>query len=391
MKKTTIIFTILLIINFTIHAKTLISFSYENDHKSYYENLNIDYYDNGIMKTFNYFTSNDKVSYEFSIVDQNSNSIKISRKNNIYKMENESFLFSFTNEELTVQRPDKSVITYDIEKYNKRIIIKNRTFFIQFGCNNFSWKNKNLDLRYKDNIVYDYNSYGEFFSNSVIQPYLKIEDVSADAARIGWYTPDENETGFKYHKEGTYILKYSDLNIPDIYKFINYIITTTYYDITDVFVYFLSDFSLTDSQNSILKYKASSELKEKTYVYEAENLGTIEGNPWASANGFGIGDKISIYIELNNFEELLLYNGFQSSKNSYLFKQNSRVKKLRLTDVDSNLCKEIEIRDTKNPQTIDFRDIIKTNNRTVRLILEVLDVYSGQKYDDLCIQAILIK
>ena len=147
MKKTAIIFTILVIINFSTYAKSLISFSYENDHKSYYENLDIDYYDNGIMKTFNYFTRNDKVSYEFDILDQNSNSIKITRRNKIYKMEDEIFSFSFSNEELIVQNPDKSITTYNINKDNKNFTIKTKAFFVQFGCNNFRWKNKNLDLR----------------------------------------------------------------------------------------------------------------------------------------------------------------------------------------------------------------------------------------------------
>ena len=70
----------------------------------------------------------------------------------------------------------------------------------------------------------------------------------------------------------------------------------------------------------------------------------------------------------------------------YLYKQNSRPKKIRLT-AESLFSIEVDLIDTPNFQTIIFP--VRLKNEILKL--EILEVYPGTKYEDTCINAILFE
>ncbi|MBQ0166530.1 MAG: hypothetical protein KBT02_08190, partial [Treponema sp.] len=77
-------------------------------------------------------------------------------------------------------------------------------------------------------------------------------------------------------------------------------------------------------------------------------------------------------------------NGYVSEK-EYLYGYNNRVKQIELTDAnDSSYHQIITLEDTAVPQ------YIKIDNRPGRhVLLKILDVYQGSKWNDTCINFIL--
>lgn len=150
--------------------------------------------------------------------------------------------------------------------------------------------------------------------------------------------------------------------------------------------FLLLDEGIVSTPNS---YEATSELKEKNTVYSAENLRNITGLPWASANGFGIGDTITIILPRHCLLKLDFYNGFQSDKRKYLYKANSRAKKIRIKNLDSGISMDVVLEDKFEKQTIDIKDLALYYNIFTTIEITILEVYPGDKYKDLCIQAII--
>lgn len=136
-------------------------------------------------------------------------------------------------------------------------------------------------------------------------------------------------------------------------------------------------------------YEVSSFLSERQAVYGSENLSTIEGLPWASGNGYGINDVITISISRNNFEQLAFYNGFQSVTRSDLYTANSRVRKIRIKNIQTGDSKEVILRDTPEAQNITFNDLNISKSKNITLEITILEVYPGDRFKDLCIQAII--
>ena len=89
------------------------------------------------------------------------------------------------------------------------------------------------------------------------------------------------------------------------------------------------------------EYKVSSFLKEKGNIYGAENLPNINlFNPWVEGvDGYGKGEKISI---LHLSTVIIISNGFISYKKPYLFEKNCRLKKVKITDLNSGVEKYVE-------------------------------------------------
>lgn len=154
----------------------------------------------------------------------------------------------------------------------------------------------------------------------------------------------------------------------------------------------LSPFIFLDKiDKRFLDYNATSALREGNIIYSASNLSTSDGNPWASANGYGINDKIRIKMFSRSEQSLVVYNGFQSKEKPYLYSQNSRLKRIRICNSLLNKKKEIKLQDTKDAQEIDINDLLENAGEIINLEIEVLEVFAGDKYTDLCIQAILPK
>ena len=136
-------------------------------------------------------------------------------------------------------------------------------------------------------------------------------------------------------------------------------------------------------------YKASSELKEKNTIYAANNLKSLDGLPWASANGYGINDKVYIKTPTLSSMKLCIYNGFQSDKRKDLYKANSRVKKIKIKSLESGQSIEKELKDNEEKQLLDLSSLRIDTNIYTNLEITILEVYPGEKYKDLCIQAII--
>jgi hypothetical protein len=133
-------------------------------------------------------------------------------------------------------------------------------------------------------------------------------------------------------------------------------------------------------------YYSDSYLTEGTVVFSYSNLATKDGLPWASSNGKGIGDKILFTANTKQVYTLSLLNGYQSTEKPYLYKQNSRIKKARMSSPVSNDSLIINIKDSQELQTFDIYNLWLSCKDDPVFIFEVLDIYPGSKYNDLCIQ-----
>lgn len=201
---------------------------------------------------------------------------------------------------------------------------------------------------------------------------------------------DGNET-YKLTDDNKYEIKYSYEGLESEYEF-----AKDYYctDINQICVLWL----LRNDVNSFLlpylfcklerAYHATSYLTEGSTTYEPEHLQQKDGLPWASGNGFGIGDVISIKeFEHKNPTTLKIMNGYQDPNHPDYYEKNSRVKKIKVTNTDTKKSKKLTVQDIKTEQTFDISAL--GNGRTFEV--EILDVYGGSKYKDLCIQYLVFE
>ena len=136
------------------------------------------------------------------------------------------------------------------------------------------------------------------------------------------------------------------------------------------------------------EYKdCTSFLTEKNKSYPIENLGKLTvDTPWVeNAPGYGIGESFVIGDIWNReYKTLLIMNGYISYEKPYLYKQNGRVKKIKVKGLKSGKEKVLDVLDTPHPQTVDISFI--TEPEDIRITIE--DVYPGSKYEDTCIHYI---
>lgn len=130
----------------------------------------------------------------------------------------------------------------------------------------------------------------------------------------------------------------------------------------------------------------SSYLIEKTKSYPVENLSEFSlDSPWVEGvPGDGIGEGFTIICSSSSIPlgpYLMIINGYISYDKPYLYKQNNRVKKIKVTGLKSGQTRILDVLDTPHPQTVDISFI--TIPEDIRV--EIGDVYKGTKYDDTCI------
>lgn len=133
---------------------------------------------------------------------------------------------------------------------------------------------------------------------------------------------------------------------------------------------------------------SSSYLVEGKINYLPQSIGDASlEKPWVEgALGNGIGETI-FFSKPILVENLYLSNGYVSLKKPYLYSYNNRVKKIRITDeFDETFEMFFQLDDTPNPQKIDLE-----SKKVRKLIIEIQDIYSGSKWDDTCINFILIE
>lgn len=134
---------------------------------------------------------------------------------------------------------------------------------------------------------------------------------------------------------------------------------------------------------------ASSILPQnKDIDYIAENVHDFSlRTAWVEgANGYGIGESITIRFQKQSppVTTVKIYNGYMKSDKSW--KDNSRVKQLKLyiNDVPYAL---LNLKDSKSEQIFDIGSHQGLES-DLYLKFEIIDVYKGDKYDDVAIAEI---
>ena len=129
--------------------------------------------------------------------------------------------------------------------------------------------------------------------------------------------------------------------------------------------------------------KASSSLKEKNHNFSPERI-TFWGNlnyVWAEgASGQGIGEKL--FLKKNLIKKLYILPGYVSIKRPDLFNKNSRPKKIKIS-IKGNIY-YFSFIDKPIFQVLNVNSAIDDE-----IIIEILEVYPGTKYEDTCISSIL--
>lgn len=192
------------------------------------------------------------------------------------------------------------------------------------------------------------------------------------------------------------------------------------------------------SWDALVRYEelisASSTLTPTSNIsYDAENLrndkkrsegGGDRSLTWCEGvKGYGIGERITMCVRTKthtvdadvhfHFTSLLIVNGY--AKNATTWKNNSRVKTLRLYVDDKHWC-DLQLEDVIQPQFFAFPEELKIYPAKVGHVIpqngaftnplpdeylnisiyetdlrfEILEVYPGDKYDDTCITGIAL-
>lgn len=131
--------------------------------------------------------------------------------------------------------------------------------------------------------------------------------------------------------------------------------------------------------------KVDSFLTEGTKKYSGDNLANYAlETPWVEdEKGNGIGSHI--YLPKTVIRNIYIGNGYVSFEKPYLYEANARVKKIRITDITNKLSFDIILEDSPNPQKIEIGK--ESINREI--VIEILAVYKGLKYNDICVNFII--
>lgn len=127
----------------------------------------------------------------------------------------------------------------------------------------------------------------------------------------------------------------------------------------------------------------SSELHEGKMIYGSSNLSNLNlCEPWVEGEkGYGINSEINTYINANG---LIFFSGYVSYLNPELFLMNSRPKKIKVILTEKNKEYIFDLKDTPNPQKLDFEEGYQGNIR-----ISIMDIYKGDLYEDTCINSIM--
>ena len=138
---------------------------------------------------------------------------------------------------------------------------------------------------------------------------------------------------------------------------------------------------------SRLASQGANNYNEKNLYDEDFKTSWVEG-----VKGYGIGEKITFTLEdvTAGFMGINIVNGY--SKSPTAWKNNSRVKKLKLS-VDGEPKFILNLKDQMGTQYFDWAEVINVDGdemtHTFTVTLEILDVYKGDKYDDTAISEVL--
>lgn len=128
---------------------------------------------------------------------------------------------------------------------------------------------------------------------------------------------------------------------------------------------------------------SSTYLVENQIHYNTDNLDENIGQCWA-IKGYGINETLSIKMAWTNSISISI--GFVSFDKPYLWKENSRPKTIELA-VKDKFVFVAELQDIPNYQAINLPDRLENDDI---LVIKIQDVYKGTKYEDVCINSIIL-
>jgi hypothetical protein len=142
--------------------------------------------------------------------------------------------------------------------------------------------------------------------------------------------------------------------------------------------------------NKLVNVKATASLVEGGINYSPtpERLGLKLNSAWAVRGG--INERLLIKPDLNFQwdDRIYISTGYVAYSKPHLYKENSRPKRIRIHKdmypYPSVIIGEYELKDTPN-----FQDIILPEGYFQDIQIEILEVYPGTKYNDLCINSII--
>lgn len=137
-----------------------------------------------------------------------------------------------------------------------------------------------------------------------------------------------------------------------------------------------------------IEYKAENLLKsavwggrENPYAYNSSNTPFVPANNGKN----GVGTKLTINLKKAQKKIQILGGYADPVRHPDYYYKNCRPKTIRIKDLDSSYSITCELKDYAVYQSFDFEKPL-TN-----IELEVLEVYKGSKYSDLCISGILFQ
>lgn len=149
-----------------------------------------------------------------------------------------------------------------------------------------------------------------------------------------------------------------------------------------------ADFLTEKIGGKTVEYKAENLLKsavwgalENPYAYNCSNTPFVPKNNGKN----GIGTKLTINLKKSQKKILILGGYVDPTHHPDYYYKNCRPKTIKIKDLDSDYSVTCELKDYAIYQSFDFEKPL-TN-----IEIEVIDVYKGQKYSDLCISGILFK
>ncbi len=301
-------------------------------------------------------------------------------------------------ERITYVKEDNSYeefYNYQSDEINKIIHNSEQIIETYNNKNGFNLVRKDMNRKYvyKNSIMYVfYNDVDGVLDDTIIEhkyTYKKNENGYV----INKYSCGDLEEDSFFVKEGMFTIDKRILHTKDetINK-VNYLIVAYAmkdYSYPGIQAFIPMFFTDTDFSYSFDSISANTELKEGETLYSANNLFSVEGNPWVSTKNNGVGDIITIKLSVRDDIKLAFYNGFQSVNKPYLYNNNSRVRKVNIKNLKLNTQMELELQDTKDRQIVDISQILCETGLMTTIEIEILSAYPGNKWSDLCIQAIL--
>jgi hypothetical protein len=128
---------------------------------------------------------------------------------------------------------------------------------------------------------------------------------------------------------------------------------------------------------------SSTYLIENQIHYDTDNLNEKIGQCWA-IKGYGINEMLSLKMALTNSISISI--GFVSFDKPYLWKENSRPKTIELAVKDKFVFVS-ELQDMPSYQAINLPVKLEEDDT---LVIKIIDVYKGTKYEDVCINSIVL-